>query len=48
MREFPYAVAATGDGERILVTNQHDDSVSVIDGGPTRPCVLQVGDYPEG
>ncbi len=37
VRSFPYAVAVTRDGARIFVTNQHDDSVSVFDGGSYAP-----------
>jgi YVTN family beta-propeller protein len=49
VRDFPYGVAVTKDGARAFVTNQHDDSVSVLDGLTYETlATLKVGDYPEG
>ena len=49
VKSFPYVAAATRDGSRIFVTNQHDDSVSVFDGKTYQPLgVIDVCGYPEG
>ncbi len=49
VRAFPYVVAVTRDGARILVTNQHDDSVSIFDGKTYEPlALLPTADCPEG
>lgn len=42
-------MALTKDGSRVFVTNQHDDSVSVLDGVTYEMlATLKVGDYREG
>jgi YVTN family beta-propeller protein len=49
VKSFPYVAAATKDGARIFVTNQHDDSLSVFDGMTFEPLgVIPVCGYPEG
>ncbi|WP_374545453.1 beta-propeller fold lactonase family protein, partial [Rhodoblastus sp.] len=49
VKSFPYVAAATRDGSRIFVTNQHDDSVSVFDGKTYQPRgLVSACGYPEG
>ena len=46
---MPYGVAVTGDGSRILVTNQHAAAVTVIDAARLEiVATVAVGPYPEG
>lgn len=46
-RKRPYGVAFAAG--RVFVTNQYDDSVSVLDAGTLEPVkVIDVGEYPEG
>jgi len=46
---FPYAIAHDAARNRIFVTNQHDNTVSVLDTGTGGLlATLEVGDYPEG
>jgi YVTN family beta-propeller protein len=45
----PYGAALTADGALLYVTNQHDDSVSVIDASSLKLLLTLTGfDYPEG
>ena len=45
----PYGAALADGGRRLYVTNQHDDSVSVVDADTLRPLQTLPGfGYPEG
>ena len=45
----PYGAALTADGERLYITNQHDDSVSVIDASSLQVLqTLRGFGHPEG
>lgn len=49
VKSFPYVAAASENGGKILVTNQHDDSISVFDGQTYAPLgeIVSCG-FPEG
>ena len=49
MGNTPYGAAVSALGDRVFVTNQHADTVSVIDAAANRViATLPVGGYPEG